>query len=98
MTVNNSFNTAMNRVVNMTDDRKLCDGLENISQCIKMAYTSADYIGSLVVGTLEKGELGMGNARPTQPAPSSQAVVSPPKNYLKVVNPFAPHQKPKTGE
>ncbi|MGD1715632.1 hypothetical protein [Dapis sp. BLCC M172] len=73
-------------------------GLENISQCIEMAYTSADYIGSLVVGTLEKGELGMGNARPTQPAPSSQAVVSPPKNFLKVVNPFDPHQKPKTGE
>ncbi|MDJ0516464.1 MAG: hypothetical protein QNJ74_09490 [Trichodesmium sp. MO_231.B1] len=73
-------------------------GLENISQCIEMAYTSADYIGSLVVGTLEKGDLGMGNARPTQPAPSSQAVVSPPKNFLKVVNPFAPHQKPKTGE
>ncbi|MGD1702464.1 hypothetical protein [Dapis sp. BLCC M229] len=73
-------------------------GLENISQCIEMTYTSADYIGSLVVGTLKKGDLGMGNARPTQPAPSSQAVVSPPKNFLKVVNPFAPHQKPKTGE
>lgn len=69
--------------------------LENISQCINAAYSSADYIGSLVVGTLEKGNLGMGEARPTQPAPSPQAVLSPPKDYLKVVNPFAPHQQPK---
>lgn len=69
--------------------------LENISQCIEAAYTSADYIGSLVVGTLEKGNLGMGEARPTQPAPSPKAVLSPPKDFLKVVNPFAPHQKPK---
>ena len=69
--------------------------LENISQCIEAAYTSADYIGSLVVGTLEKGDLGMGEARPTQPAPSPKAVLSPPKDFLKVVNPFAPHQQPK---
>ncbi len=69
--------------------------LENISQCINAAYSSADYIGSLVVGTLEKGNLGMGEARPTQPAPLPQAVLSPPKDYLKVVNPFAPHQQPK---
>ena len=69
--------------------------LENISQCIEAAYSSADYIGSLVVGTLEKGDLGMGEARPTQPAPSPQAVLSPPKDYLKVVNPFAPYQQPK---
>lgn len=70
--------------------------LENVCQCIKAAYTSADYIGSLVVGTLEKGTLGMGEARPTQPAPSPHAVVTPPKDFLEVVNPFAPHQKPKT--
>lgn len=72
--------------------------LENIRQCIEKAYTSADYIGSLVVGTLEKGDLGLGEARPTQPAPSREAVLSPPKDYLKVVNPFAPHQNPETGE
>jgi len=72
--------------------------LENVRQCIEAAYTSADYIGSLVVGTLEKGALGMGEARPTQPAPSSQAVVAPPKDFLEIVNPFAPHQQPKPGE
>ena len=66
------------------DDRDL----ENIRQCIESAYTSADYIGSLVVGTLEKGTLGMGEARPTQPAPSLPAVLSPPKDFLKIVNPF----------
>lgn len=72
--------------------------LENIRHCIETTYTSADYIGSLVVGTLEKGELGMGEARPTQPAPSSSAVLAPPKNFLEVVNPFAPHQQPKAGD
>jgi len=72
--------------------------LENVRQCIEAAYTNADYIGSLVVGTLEKGALGMGEARPTQPAPSSQAVVTPPKDFLEIVNPFAPHQQPKPGE
>lgn len=72
--------------------------LDHIRQCIDAAYASADYIGSLVVGTLEKGTLGLGEARPTQPAPSSQAVVSPPKDFLEVVNPFAPHQQPTTGE
>jgi hypothetical protein len=69
--------------------------LENIRQCIETAYSSADFIGSLVVGTLEKGTLGMGEARPTQPAPSSQPVLTPPKDFLEVVNPFAPHQHPK---
>jgi hypothetical protein len=69
--------------------------LENVRQCIEAAYTSADYIGSLVVGTLEKGELGMGEARPTQPAPSPEAILAPPKDFLEVVNPFAPHQQPK---
>ncbi|NJR65293.1 MAG: hypothetical protein HC772_08210 [Leptolyngbyaceae cyanobacterium CRU_2_3] len=72
--------------------------LENIRQCIETAYTSADYIGSLVVGTLEKGTLGMGDARPTQPAPLSQAVLTPPKDFLHIANPFAPQQDPKTGE
>lgn len=72
--------------------------LENIQQCIEAAYTSADYIGSLVVGTLEKGDLGMGSVRPTQPASSPQAVLSPPKDFLDVVNPFASHQQPKAGE
>lgn len=71
------------------------EDLENIRQCIEAAYNSADYIGSLVVGTLEKGELGMGEARPTQPAPSSDAVFSPPQDFLEVVNPFEPHQQPK---
>jgi hypothetical protein len=71
--------------------------LENISQCIEAAYTSAEYIGSLVVGTLEKGNLGMGEARPTQPAPSPEAVLAPPKDFLEVVNPFAPHHQPKAG-
>ena len=74
------------------------EDLENIRQCIEAAYSSADYIGYLVVGTLEKGELGMGEARPTQPAPSSDPVLSPPKDFLKVVNPFEPHQKPKAKE
>ncbi|MDX2273567.1 MAG: hypothetical protein NW237_16675 [Cyanobacteriota bacterium] len=72
--------------------------LENVHQCIEAAYTSADYIGSLVVGTLEKGALGMGEARPTQPSPSSQAVVTPPKDFLEIVNPFGSHQQPKPGE
>jgi hypothetical protein len=72
----------------IVDDRDL----ENVRQCIEAAYTSADYIGSLVVGTLEKGELGMGEARPTQPAPSPEAILAPPKDFLEVVNPFAPHQ------
>ncbi len=31
------------------------EDIENIRQCIEAAYNSADYIGSLVVGTLEKG-------------------------------------------
>jgi hypothetical protein len=62
--------------------------LENIHHCIESAYTSADYIGSLVVGTLVKGSLGMGEARPTQPAPSPQAILSPPTDFLEVVNPF----------
>jgi hypothetical protein len=74
------------------------EDLENIRQCIEAAYNSADYIGSLVVGTLEKGELGMSEARPTQPAPSSDAVLSPPKDFLEVVNPFEPHQQPKAKE
>jgi len=69
--------------------------LENIRQCIDKTYSSADYIGSLVVGTLEKGNLGMGEARPTQPAPLAEAVLAPPKDYLEVVNPFEPHQQPK---
>ncbi len=72
--------------------------LDHIRQCIDAVYDSADYIGSLVVGTLAKGTLGLGETRPTQPAPSAQAVVSPPKDFLEVVNPFAPHQQPKTGE
>lgn len=70
--------------------------LENIRQCIEQAYSSADYIGSLVVGTLEKGNLGMGEARPTQPAPSAQAILAPPKDFLEVVNPFKSHHQPKT--
>ncbi|MBD2092623.1 hypothetical protein H6F67_22495 [Microcoleus sp. FACHB-1515] len=74
------------------------EDLENVRHCIEAAYSSADYIGSLVVGTLEKGALGMGEARPTQPAPLPEAVLSPPKDYLKVVNPFAPNQNPTTGE
>ncbi|MBE9009001.1 hypothetical protein IQ250_02135 [Pseudanabaenaceae cyanobacterium LEGE 13415] len=69
--------------------------LENIRNCIEAAYNSADYIGSLVVGTLEKGQLGLGEARPTQPASSTEAVLSPPKDFLEVVNPFAPHHQPK---
>ena len=72
--------------------------LENIQHCIKMAYDSADYIGSLVVGTLEKGDLKMGQARPMQPAPTAEAVLGPPKDFLEVVNPFEPHQKPKAKE
>lgn len=74
------------------------EDLVNIHNCIEKAYTSADYIGSLVVGTLEKGNLGMGEARPTQPAPSAEPVLGPPKDFLQVVNPFAPHQKPKAQE
>lgn len=69
--------------------------MENIQQCIEAAYGSADYIGSLVVGTLEKGDLKMGQARPTQPASSKDAVLGPPKDFLDVVNPFEPNQKPK---
>ena len=65
--------------------------LKNIRQCIDAAYESADYIGSLVVGTLEKGQLGMGETRPTQPAPSGKPVLSPPKDFLQVVNPFKKH-------
>lgn len=72
--------------------------LENIQQCIKAAYESADYIGSLVVGTLEKGQLKMGEARPTQPAPTDKEILAPPKDFLEVVNPFEPHQKPKAKE
>ncbi|MGD1715521.1 hypothetical protein [Dapis sp. BLCC M172] len=30
MTVNDSFNTAMNRVVDMTDDRKLCSRVKKL--------------------------------------------------------------------
>jgi hypothetical protein len=74
------------------------DDLENIQNCIKAAYESSDYIGSLVVGTLEKGELKMGEARPTQPAPLDKPVLGPPKDFLEVVNPFEPHQKPKAKE
>ena len=74
------------------------EDLENIRQCIETAYNSAEYIGSLVVGTLEKGNLNMGEARPTQPAPSSKRVITPPKDFLKVVNPFAEHHKPKVKE
>ncbi|HBQ99273.1 MULTISPECIES: hypothetical protein [unclassified Roseofilum] len=72
------------------------EDLVNIHNCIEKAYTSADYIGSLVIGTLEKGNLAMGEARPTQPAPSTKPVLGPPKDFLQVVNPFAPHQKSKT--
>ena len=72
--------------------------LANIRQCIEAAYLNADYIGSLVVSTLEKGALGLGEARPTQPAPAADAIVAPPKDYLEVVNPFAPHQQPTTGQ
>ncbi|MDJ1172760.1 hypothetical protein [Roseofilum capinflatum] len=74
------------------------EDLVNIHNCIEKAYTSAEYVGSLVVGTLEKGNLGMGEARPTQPAPSAKPVLGPPKDFLQVVNPFAPHQKPKSKE
>ncbi|MDJ1182862.1 hypothetical protein [Roseofilum casamattae] len=72
------------------------EDLANIYYSIETAYTSADYIGSLVVGSLEKGSLGMGEARPTQPAPSPEPVLAPPKDYLQVVNPFSSHQQPKT--
>ena len=72
------------------------EDLDNIRQWIDMAYTSADYVGSLVTGTLEKGELEMGEARPTQSATSTKTVNEPPKDYLEVVNPFAPHNQPKT--
>lgn len=72
--------------------------LANVHQCIEAAYSSADYIGSIVVGSLEKGSLEMGEARPTQPAPLPEAVLAPPKDFLKVVNPFAPNQNPTTGE
>jgi len=74
------------------------EDLVNIHNCIEKAYTSAEYVGSLVVGTLEKGNLAMGEARPTQPAPSAKPVLGPPKDFLQVVNPFAPHQKPKSKE
>lgn len=85
------YKATSNGVINYKD-------LENIRQCIDAAYESADYIGSLVVGTLEKGRLGMGEARPTQPAPSEQPVLSPPKDFLQVVNPFKKHHRPKTGD
>jgi len=74
------------------------EDLVNIHNCIEKAYTSAEYVGSLVVGTLEKGNLAMGEARPTQPAPSAKPVLGPPKDFLQVVNPFAPHHKPKAKE
>ena len=72
------------------------EDLANIYYSIETAYTSADYIGSLVVGSVEKGSLGMGEARPTQPAPSAEPVLAPPKDYLQFVNPFGSHQHPKT--
>ncbi|MDX2096556.1 MAG: hypothetical protein SFW36_02165 [Leptolyngbyaceae cyanobacterium bins.59] len=84
------YKATSNGIVDETD-------LENVRQCIETTYASADYVGSLVVGTLEKGELGMGEARPTQPAPNSEAVLGPPKDFLEVVNPFEPHQEPKAG-
>ena len=71
------------------------EDLANIYYSIETAYTSADYIGSLVVGSLEKGSLGMGEARPTQPAASAEPVLTPPKDYLQFVNPFGSHQQPK---
>jgi hypothetical protein len=67
--------------------------LVNIHDWIEIAYSSADYLGSLVVGTLEKGDLGMDETRPTQPVPSPQAVLSPPQDYLEIVNPFGDESK-----
>jgi hypothetical protein len=57
-------------------------------------FEDASFVGSLVTGTLEQGTLLMGQARPTQPAPLSEAVISPPGDYLKVVNPFSSEKKP----
>ena len=71
--------------------------LQHIQMCIDAAYTSADYIGSLVLGTIDKGAVGMGEARPTQAAPTSQAITGPPKDTLDIVNPFEEHHEPTAG-
>lgn len=78
-----------------TSNRIMSDqDLENISACITAVFEDASFVGSLVTGTLEQGTLLMGQARPTQPAPLSAAVISPPRDYLKVVNPFSSEKKP----
>ena len=67
----------------------------HIAAFINKVYDDARFVGSLVDGTLQKGELEMGEARPTQPAPLKEPVLGPPADLLNVVNPFADGQLPK---
>ena len=71
------------------------DHRANIAACVEKVYSDADFVGSLVDGSLQVGELSMGEARPTQPAPLANPVVAPPADLLDVVNPFAQGNLPK---
>lgn len=69
--------------------------LQNISECITAAYKDANFVGSLVTVTLEQGTLLIGQARPTQPAPLSEEVTFPQRDFLDMVHPFSSDKKPK---
>lgn len=54
------------------------EDVSNIAETINRVYEDGDFVGSLVDGTLQLGELKRGQARPTQPAPLKDPVLGPP--------------------
>ncbi len=71
--------------------------LDGLQKTIEAVYKDADFVGSLVMNTLEKGQLGRGQTRPTAPSPLATAVISPPVDHPQVVKPFDPGQNPTAG-
>lgn len=71
------------------------ENVAHMAACIQKVYADGDYVGSLVDGSLQKGEIGMGQARPTQPAPQKEPVLGPPVDHLDIVSPFGADKDPK---
>jgi hypothetical protein len=69
--------------------------IQQMAECIQRVYKDASYVGSLVDGTLQVGELGMGEARPTQPAPLHKPVLGPPVDLSQVTISFELDKNPK---